>query len=328
MFSLSRERDEIAGPPTSSRQSDSPLPSHHPEAPPKDEWPLASSIREQDYEIYGLYCADPSTSWTQQTQTTFEIPPLSRILDDDGCERLAKKPSFTNTPYGRDKKNLRTNPVHSLPDPCAAAEDSHEHEHAPLYLEITPPPCSPYNSAEDGRPESTGPGTPKQYSVSHRMKTSSKPSCLQTPGRVRHSNLLVQEPTHCDPRNSTLCCCDEFINSAVSFQSASPCFGHSAALSNICPDMTLHMDAPRRSLDGALARLNASLNRERRQRSSDGLPVQGKSIRSNISFTSRLIPRNLLNLESGWSSWIGNVYCQAAEWIVDVRIVVIFSNCV
>src|SRR5580693_9363565 len=147
MFNLSRERDEIAGPSTSSRQSHSPFPSH-PEAPPKDEWPLASSIRGQDYGIYGLYCADPSIPapgalWTQQTQTAFGIPPFSRILEYDCYERLAKKPGFADTPCGRDRKRLLTHPVHSLPDLYAAAENSHEHERAPLHLNITPPlaPC-------------------------------------------------------------------------------------------------------------------------------------------------------------------------------------------
>lgn len=340
MFNISREREETERPLISKGQPYSSLRSQ------TDEWALDSSIRE-------LYCemddsrrsVDPSiptprTPLSPPTEATLWSSRFSSILDDDCCELLANNP---DTPCGDRNQFLCSRPVHSLPH-CCAPQIPLAKEHSSPYLDITPPLAATsyrHDSSEDELHQSTSPWTPRQDSQSYHIETSTKlASFLQTPCHARHPVLLVQESAHCDASNNDLCCCDDYLNSEVSLQRSGSYIGvHPqtidapavAALSKTSAKTTPRLEAPRHRLDGALARLSASLDRERRLKSGDGpsVDVERSGVLSNINFTSRLIPRNLLNIESGESSWIGNVYRQAAKWILEVRLIlylVIASN--
>jgi hypothetical protein len=334
MFNLSREREDIMSPLCHTRRSHNSFPFHRTKEFPKDELALTSSIQEKDYEVDVSRSIDPSmptprTPWMQQTEASLGSPAFSAILEHD---RHTPWATSTDIPFTGLNQFSRSHLVDPLPNCCPATHNSLEPGHSAPCPVIAPPLVPSSYSSDDEPPESTGPRTPKQNPESyHIVNASKRANCVQTAGHTWHPDLSVQEPTHYDTFDNVLCCCDDCIDSEVSFRRSGPHIDIAELQTTDAPAttpslarvvMTRQTEASCRLLDGALARLDASLNRERRQRSRDGLPVEGTS---NISFVGRLIPRKLLNMESGKFSWIGNVYRQATEWTLNVRIFLKFA---
>lgn len=86
-------------------------------------------------------------------------------------------------------------------------------------------------------------------------------------------------------------------------------------------DDAQRLAAPRMSVGGASKRLWASLMRERHQRGHDGLAVGGMKLpHGPADFAARLIPSNLLKLESHGSGWAGDLYEEVVQWIIRVSV--------
>ena len=327
MFDVSREREEIETPFVASRQSDNSFPLHGRKELPKVEGALIPN-QEKDYEMDMSRSIDSTistrrTPCVQQTEMLFRRPPFSTI--DHDCY-LPTNSSSSSTSFARPNQFER---LHPSPNRWLAPHTSLVHgESAPCPIFTPPLVSSPYLYDSSDDEPSADPKTPKQGPQLYRTANASKrTNCPQTSDHIWRPSLPVQKPTDYDTLNNVLCCYNDYINSEISFPNSGP---HIETTHLQSTDASLSLDravlihrvgAPRPRLDSALARLDAALNRERRQRTRDGLPAEGAKVPSNINFTIRLIPRGLLNLESGKSSWISNVYRQATEWILDVRIV-------